>query len=277
MYSIDEAVAEHQEHVAIEGENEHNEHNNHVIRRLPSFRPTMSRAMSRQPSFFEKMFSSRKLNRIASLIDEGEEGEDEDEDGTAKEEKMNEDDEPFADGEDAGDEGDDSDKERKPHDPTDPVSDTKLPDIVKKKPEKHRGMDINELLPEGPKSMPILGKPIVMDRFINRNKMAEIGMNQLMSMVNRDVEISLYDAKHVPICPDHDRVSVTQEISDSMNRVRSQKQIDKRVQNNFTNIQKSLNYRKSSIIIMNSNYSNQTVRKIEPIYTQEARTIINFK
>jgi hypothetical protein len=274
MYSLEEAAAEHNDHVAQEGENEHNEQRNHVIRKLPSFRPTMSRAISRQPSFFQKMFSSKKLNRVASLLDEDDDEDDEDEKKDDEEKADDQENQEHA----AENDGDEGPEDKGPHSP----DNGKLAVAPKKKPDHHTvhhhpGIDINDLLPEGPKSMPIIGKPILMDRLINRNKTAEMGMNSLMEMVNRDVAISLFDAGHVPVGPEHDRVSVTMDISNYMNKIHSQKQIDKKVKSNMNNIQKALNYRKSSVIIMNSNYSNETVRKIEPIYTQEARTIINFK
>lgn len=70
-----------------------------------------------------------------------------------------------------------------------------------------------------------------------------------------------------------DRIYVTEKQSEHIGRVRTTKHIENRVQKNIQHIQKSLNYRKSAIIMMNSNYSQQLVRLIEPIYVNEARTI----
>ncbi len=251
MYSIEEATAEHDEQIRNEGENEHNEFNNHVIHRLQSFRPKLNKNITRAPSFFAKMFSSKKLNRVLPEEDEEEEDRKDDEEKEGEEVE---------------------DKVKSPRNENDRESDEFLPEGEKIK--KH--LDEEEDFAEYP-PMPDIGKRTNMDRLTTRNRTAEIGMNALMEMVNRDVDASLFDARHIPVGKDRDRVTVTQEISNYMNKVRQQKQIDKRVKHNVQDIQKTLNYRKSSIIIMNANYSSQLVRKIEPIYAQEARTIVVFK
>lgn len=251
MYSIEEAAAEHDEQIRNEGENEHNEFNNHVIHRLQSFRPKLNKNITRAPSFFAKMFSSKKLNRVLPEEDEEEEDRKDDEEKEGEEVE---------------------DKVKSPRNENDRESDELLPEGEKIK--KH--LDEEEDFAEYP-PMPDIGKRTNMDRLTTRNRTAEIGMNALMEMVNRDVDASLFDARHIPVGKDRDRVTVTQEISNYMNKVRQQKQIDKRVKHNVQDIQKTLNYRKSSIIIMNANYSSQLVRKIEPIYAQEARTIVVFK
>lgn len=251
MYSIEEATAEHDEQIRNEGENEHNEFNNHVIHRLQSFRPKLNKNITRAPSFFAKMFSSKKLNRVLPEEDEEEEDRKDDEEKEGEEVE---------------------DKVKSPRNENDRESDELLPEGEKIK--KH--LDEEEDFAEYP-PMPDIGKRTNMDRLTTRNRTAEIGMNALMEMVNRDVDASLFDARHIPVGKDRDRVTVTQEISNYMNKVRQQKQIDKRVKHNVQDIQKTLNYRKSSIIIMNANYSSQLVRKIEPIYAQEARTIVVFK
>mmetsp|Transcript_31715 Transcript_31715/g.34664 ORF Transcript_31715/g.34664 Transcript_31715/m.34664 type:complete len:258 (-) Transcript_31715:196-969(-) len=257
MYSIEEATAEHEDQIRNEGENEHTEFNNHVIHRLQSFRPKLNKNITRAPSFFAKMFSSKKLNRVLPEEDEEEEDGKEPLSGDHEEEKE---------GEEA------EDKVKSPRDENDRESDELLPQGEKVKKDLDEDEDFAEYPP-----MPDIGKRTNMDRLTTRNRTAEIGMNALMEMVNRDVDASLFDARHIPVGKDRDRVTVTQDISNYMNKVRQQKQIDKRVKHNMQDIQKTLNYRKSSIIIMNANYSSQLVRKIEPIYAQEARTIVVFK
>jgi hypothetical protein len=277
MYSIDEAITEHNEKLVTEGgESERNEFNNHVVKRLPSFRPKLEKDISRQPSFFQKMFSSRKINRISAL-DEDEEDEDDGNNDGAPENTGK--------GEAAGGKADpEEDEEEKQDDKEEQkyVHGADATQVANRiKPGDHHShltkKDLSDpLTPEGP-TIPMIGKPIQMERLINRNRTAEVGLTTLMSMVNRDVEVSLFDSKHIPVGKDHDRVIVTPEISNYMSKIRTHKQIDRHVKSNMQNIQKALNCRKSSIIIMNSNYSNELVRKIEPIYTQEARTTVIFK
>ncbi len=125
--------------------------------------------------------------------------------------------------------------------------------------------------------LPHLGTPINFQRLVNRNHTAEVGMLGLMEMVNNDVLEAIQRAKKVPIQNDLDRVTVTTEISQYMTAVKSRKGLEKRLNNNTVDIQKALAYRKSALIVMNSNYSNKLVRKIDPIYAQEARTIIKPK
>lgn len=260
MYSFEEAEAEHDAYVA-EGNGENN--SKRVVHEIDEARPKHTKKLTRSPSFFRKMFSSRKLNRV--LNDDENLLKEEDESAVGSKEKNSNAD---RDGEDGAD--DDGTLEtieegeelhgRAKNVPGDPLLQRDLSDTVI----------------TGP-PLPFLGKPVKVDRLVTRNKTAEVGMEALMSMVMRDVDASLFDANRIPVSKESDRVTVTAEISNYMGKVKSKRAIEKRVKDNMTTIQKSLNYRKSAIIIMNSNYSQELVRKIEPIYTNEARTIVTFK
>ena len=56
--------------------------------------------------------------------------------------------------------------------------------------------------------------------------------------------------------------------------MRTKEDLLEAAQSNVNEIQKSLNYRRSAMLMMNTNYSNKMVRRIEPIYMAEARTLI---
>lgn len=56
--------------------------------------------------------------------------------------------------------------------------------------------------------------------------------------------------------------------------VRSESDLNEAQQANINEIQKNLNYRRSGLLMMNTNYSNHTVRKVEAIYVNEARTLV---
>ncbi len=122
--------------------------------------------------------------------------------------------------------------------------------------------------------MPMIGHPVKIDLLVSRNHKAESGLKILMQMVAKDVQDSVNEVSHIPVSDETDRIQVSIEAAARMARVRSAKDIDKRVQTSVKDIQKALNYRKSALIMMNSNYSKHQVRKIEPIYVNETRSII---
>jgi hypothetical protein len=284
MYSIEEAAEEleaAQVGSSVKG----------VISKLPSFRPSVQhRKTIRQPSFFQRAFSSSKLNKtlpadVDFFAESSKQGGAELAEGS--QEKEGSDDGNF-DPATAPMEGETvkiTDPVNKP--PT-PATNT-LPAVNEEKKVEEDDESIAQTVdsvdqrPPTPEEyyydppMPKIGRPVQVDRLINRNKTAASGMAYLMDMIRADVEVSIQKGKTVPVSKELDRVQVTQPIGDYMARVRTNQEITARVQNNFSDIQKSLNYRKSGIIMMNFNYQEKPVRRIEPIYVTEARTIIKYK
>lgn len=122
-----------------------------------------------------------------------------------------------------------------------------------------------------------LGHPVNMEVLISRNSKAEEGVKVLMGLVNKEVDDSIKEAKEIPVSKEFDRITVTEEASARIARVRSAKDIKAQHQANMNDIQKALTFRKTSIIVMNNNYLRKQVRKIEPIYVNEARTIIEHR
>ena len=277
MLTLEEAAAE----MAAEEKagNLHNE-GGKTISRLPSFRPTaFKRVQTRQPSFFQKMFSMKQLDQALNEEDKPEgEGGDPDAEGEKKEDGEN--------AEDEGGKGESPEKLAEGAETKTPealsVNKKKTDEAFEDEEEDEEGGSAKKknfaIDSQGQKIyFPPIGKvglPIHVERLVNRNKNAGMAMEALMDMVDRDVRQAIQHAKTIPVHPEIDRVQVTPEVSAYMSQVRSRRGVEKRFTNNMSEIQKSLTYRKSSIIMMNSNYSNKLVRKVEPIYVQEARSIV---
>jgi hypothetical protein len=225
-----------------------------ILKRAPSFM-LGKKQLSKNPSFFKKMFSMRNMDKVfadddsmddGSLLGGSQEGEGEG-------------------GEQGGDASLPTVQEAKED------ADEEDGAIVKPVVEK---IEMDSPYPYSDPPMPNIGRPVDMERLINRNKKAEFGLHQLMQMVTRDVDESLKNTRAIPVSSQIDRIQVTDEQSAMIGKVRTTKDIDRFVQSNFQHIQKCLNYRKSALIMMNSNYSHKLVRGIEPIYVNEARTIV---
>lgn len=125
--------------------------------------------------------------------------------------------------------------------------------------------------------MPSLGTAGDFEQMEKRNAKAELGLNTLLSLVKREAQESVQISKNIPVSKEIDRVVVTDEVAEYLDRVTTKKQIDANMKKNNQEIQKALNFRKSAIVLMNSNYSKVLVRKIEPIYINEARSIISYR
>lgn len=122
--------------------------------------------------------------------------------------------------------------------------------------------------------MPKFGNHVDVSLLINRNKVAESRLAALMHLVIKDVDESINDAKKIPV-GEIDRVVVTEAAAERINAIKSKKDINENIKENTKNMQKALHYRKLGIMMMNSNYSNKLVRKIEPVNYDEARSIVN--
>lgn len=223
-----------------------------IMKKAPSFMMSKHRSMSRQPSFFKKMFSMRNMDKV--FVDGDEEGSE-----NSQEDQNAEENAPTG----TVNEGENSEFEGEDHEEHEDTPKRVIAEPVE--------MDSKYAYVDPP--MPKMGNPVDMDLLINRNKKAEYGLQKLMDMVLRDVDESLKDTKVIPVASSFDRIHVSEEQSQYIGKVRTTKDIEKRVKTNVQHIQKALNYRKSALIMMNSNYSHQLVRLIEPIYAQEARTI----
>ena len=212
-----------------------------IIKRMPSF--MMKKELSKNPSFFKKMFSMRSMDKI--FVDD-----------------------------DSQDSGSNMGTEDGEQSQLATIQESKQLEDDEETPAPAEVVELDSKYPYIDPPMPNIGQPVDMDRLITRNKKAEFGLEKLMEMVTRDADASMKETVGLPVADGFDRISVTEEQSARISKVRTTKGIDNTVQRNLQQIQKALNYRKSAIIMMNSNYSHQLVRLIEPIYVQEARTIV---
>mmetsp|Transcript_12667 Transcript_12667/g.21200 ORF Transcript_12667/g.21200 Transcript_12667/m.21200 type:complete len:290 (-) Transcript_12667:49-918(-) len=224
-----------------------------VVHQLDSSKIVRPRALTKAPSFFSKMFSSRKMNAVHA--------DDEDIDFEGGDEN---------DGNNLNEAGDLSGISR-----SDTEDRTNDDDEDSNEGQEEKEEDGNKEENDGfvDPPMPKIGKPVNIQRMVNRNRTAEFGLQKLMEMVMQDVDDSLSKSKRVPVADGFDRITVSEEQSKQIKSVRTGAAIAKEVTGNINAIQKALNYRKSALIMMNTNYSNQLVRQIEPIYATEARTI----
>lgn len=237
-----------------------------ILKKMPSFTISKTRALTKSPSFFKKMFSMRNMDKVFADDDDSQDGSQlsqEEGDGTQPPPSAVHETKDHGDGEEDQDD-DDSDDGDAAHG-------------KKKKKKKGASEEVVELDSKYPyvdPPLPKIGQPVDMDRLITRNKKAEYGLQALMELVRRDVDEALQNVKEIPVASTFDRIAVTEEQSAYISRVRTTKDLEKTVQRNVNHIQKALNYRKSALIVMNSNYSHHLVRMIEPIYVNEARTIL---
>ena len=256
MLDMDEVLMEQAKAKAAEAK----ENRVSILKKAPSFMLSKNRQISKNPSFFKKMFSMRNMDKVFA-----------DDDSQESSSQLGDDD-GFNEGGDGAAEGG-GESELPTIDETKELEEEDEDHQVKKK-KPEAVVELDSKYPYIDPPMPTIGRPVDMDRLINRNKKAEFGLEALMQMVMRDVDESLKLTKDIPVASGFDRVTVTEEQSAYIARVRTTKDVDKTVQRNVQHIQKSLNYRKSALIMMNSNYSNKLVRSIEPIYVNEARTIV---
>lgn len=250
MYTFQEAEKEF-------AENEKESVSVRVITRLQSMKIPALNRKQRAPSFFTKIFSSTKMDQVQpEMFNPFRDDEEEDDrvEPTAKRKVV-----PRIKEEDASDPARDETEEEKDDGDGDPDD------------------DLDEVIEEIEPPMPNIGRPINMTRLFNRTKNATAGTDFIMEQVRDDIDDSIRRARNIPVSAELDRVQVTKEISQRMAEIRTNKGITEHVQQNIRDIQSALNYRKSGLIMMNFNYAQKIVRLVEPIYVDEARSIITFK
>jgi len=224
-------------------------------------------SMHARPSFFQRMFSTTNMNKISPAMEDYEKdklkttegyvvpvNKDLDLTGLLADDSLNEED-------------DDIINEMKDVNTSEAVDGTNKDKVLKEV----QFYDEEYIDPP----MPNIGKPINIDFLEKRVIKAEYALHDLMQVIMADANLSVKGASSIPVDKALDRISVSDEQYKRIGKVRSKKDIDGAVQSNIQEIQKSLNYRKSALIIMNSNYSHKLIRKIEPIYVNEARTIMD--
>lgn len=125
--------------------------------------------------------------------------------------------------------------------------------------------------------MPRVGEPVENARLVSRHRSARGSAEALLAAVRNDVDAAVDRAQHIPVHEDLGRLAVSKEVSQAMAIVRSRRAVEQRVQNNIASIQQALAFRKAALETMNENYSKVEVRRVDPIYAKESRTIVHHK
>ena len=112
------------------------------------------------------------------------------------------------------------------------------------------------------------------ERLEKRSEMAEKGTDIIIESALDEVKKSLQNVQQIPTSDGIDRVVVTDNVSEWIDRSKTRDGINKAIENNVMAIQKALSLRKSGLLIMNKNYNRKLVRRPEPIDLVESRTLI---
>jgi len=125
--------------------------------------------------------------------------------------------------------------------------------------------------------MPEIGKPIGYKEIESRTRAVKFAMKQMMKVTAKQAIASLEAGKNIPVSRQLERVQVTEEIT-ALIMARKDKRDDLLwVRDNLTEIQGALAIRRAALKMLNHNYMDVVVRKIDPIQTDEARTVHKHK
>lgn len=125
--------------------------------------------------------------------------------------------------------------------------------------------------------MPNMGKPVNYALMVERNENVRNAMETMMTYVMRDIKQSIDTGKSIPVTKDIERITVSQDVLSHMKQIQTNTDVRNDLRKNFEDIQRTLIYRKSALEMMNSNYSDVLVRKIDKIYVNESRNITEYK
>ena len=122
--------------------------------------------------------------------------------------------------------------------------------------------------------LPNLGEPIDFEQIDQRTRSVKAALKVMMKVVHKHADNSIKAARTIPVSRETERVQVTEEVI-AIIKLRQGKQDDMIfVRDNLTEIQSDLALRRASLKMMNHNYTNVVVCKIDPIQTNEARTVL---
>lgn len=121
---------------------------------------------------------------------------------------------------------------------------------------------------------PELGKPIDFVAIDQRTRSVKAALKTMMKVVMKHANDSIKAAQTIPVGRATERVQVTEEVVAIIKSRQGKKDDLLFVRDNLTAIQSDLALRRASLKMMNHNYANVLVRKIDPIQTNEARTLL---
>jgi len=122
--------------------------------------------------------------------------------------------------------------------------------------------------------LPVMGKPVNYDILRERNITTRVKFRKMMTILRKDAIAAEIEAKDIPVGDYKERVQITQPIMNKMAERKSKKDDIKFVEKSEYTIERALGFRKMFIELMNNNYSDITVRKVEPTKLTETRTIV---
>ena len=125
--------------------------------------------------------------------------------------------------------------------------------------------------------IPITSKPIGYKEIEGRTKAVKFAMKQMMKVVNKHSREAVENAKAIPVSRQLERVQITDEIIQLIKMRQARKDDLLWVRDNLTEIQGDLAIRRAALKMLNHNYSDVEVLKVDPIQPHEARTILVHK
>ena len=120
---------------------------------------------------------------------------------------------------------------------------------------------------------PITSKPIGYREIEGRTKAVKFAMRQMMKVVNKHSHEAIENAKTIPVSRQLERVQISDEIIRLIKMRQGRKDDLLWVRDNLTEIQGDLAIRRAALKMLNHNYSDVEVLKVDPVQPHEARTI----
>lgn len=124
--------------------------------------------------------------------------------------------------------------------------------------------------------MPDVGLKVDFDKLLTRKLNVKKATRMMYNVINKDTSAAVADAKAIPVTDMIERVKVTDPIIDLIG-LRTSKLHDRQyVKDNLLLSQKYLSLRRSTLNMMNHNYMDLIVMKLDTVQVKEARTKVSL-
>lgn len=123
--------------------------------------------------------------------------------------------------------------------------------------------------------MPDVGMKVDYDKLLQRKLNVKKATKMMFQVINNDTQEAVEYAKKIPTSENLERVKVTDDVVALINERQTAKDDRQFVKDNLLLSQKYLSLRKSALNMMNHNYMDVIVRKLDTVLVQETRTILN--
>ena len=124
--------------------------------------------------------------------------------------------------------------------------------------------------------MPDIGMKVDFDKLLTRKYNVKQAMRTMFETVHNDTKRSISNAQVIPVTDMIERVKVTEPIVDLINTRKTKKEDRQFVKDNLLETQKYISLRKSTLNMMNHNYNDVIVKKLDTVLVAEARTKVIF-